>query len=145
MFTDAEAALAAAHATATDIAANSPLVVRGIKDVLDEQRTADVAASLRYVAAWNSAFLPSKDLRRHLGAVGQAYSQFHRRVAGRPSARANRCRCCGQLRAACQPRRAMAAPPSPVIPSQSAAAEVLVARPRTSPPEVRAHAHDPAE
>ena len=53
---DAEAALAAAHATAAEIAANSPLTVRGIKDVLDEQRTDAVAASLRYVAAWNSAF-----------------------------------------------------------------------------------------
>ena len=69
VFTDAEAALAAAHATATDIAANSPLVVRGIKDVLDEQRTADVAASLRYVAAWNSAFLPSKDLKEGISAL----------------------------------------------------------------------------
>ena len=66
---DAEAALAAAHATAAEIAANSPLTVRGIKDVLDEQRTDDVAASLRYVAAWNSAFLPSKDLKEAVTAV----------------------------------------------------------------------------
>jgi enoyl-CoA hydratase len=69
VFPDAEAALAAAHAAATEIAANSPLVVRGIKDVLDEQRTADVAASLRYVAAWNSAFLPSKDLTEGISAM----------------------------------------------------------------------------
>lgn len=66
---DAEAALAAAHATAAQIAANSPLTVRGIKDVLDEQRTDDVAASLRYVAAWNSAFLPSKDLKEAVTAM----------------------------------------------------------------------------
>lgn len=66
---DAEAALAAAHATAAEIAANSPLTVRGIKDVLDEQRTDDVAASLRYVAAWNSAFLPSKDLKEAVAAM----------------------------------------------------------------------------
>jgi len=66
---DAEAALAAAHATAAEIAANSPLVTRGIKDVLDEQRTADVAASLRYVAAWNSAFLPSRDLKEATSAM----------------------------------------------------------------------------
>ena len=66
---DAEAALAAAHATAAEIAANSPLTVRGIKDVLDEQRTADVAASLRYVAAWNSAFLPSRDLKEAVTAM----------------------------------------------------------------------------
>ncbi|MBU3751134.1 MAG: crotonase/enoyl-CoA hydratase family protein [Mycobacterium sp.] len=66
---DAEAALAAAHATAAEIAANSPLTVRGIKDVLDEQRTADVSASLRYVAAWNSAFLPSRDLKEAIAAM----------------------------------------------------------------------------
>jgi enoyl-CoA hydratase len=66
---DADAALAAAHACAAEIAANSPLVTRGIKDVLDEQRTDDVAASLRYVAAWNSAFLPSKDLKEGIAAM----------------------------------------------------------------------------
>lgn len=66
---DAEAALAAAHATAAEIAANSPLTVRGIKDVLDEQRVDDVAASLRYVAAWNSAFLPSRDLKEGMAAM----------------------------------------------------------------------------
>jgi len=66
---DAQAALFAAHATAAEIAANSPLVTRGIKDVLDEQRTDDVAASLRYVAAWNSAFLPSRDLKEATSAM----------------------------------------------------------------------------
>ena len=66
---DADAALAAAHATAAEIAANSPLTVRGIKDVLDEQRVDDVAASLRYVAAWNSAFLPSRDLKEAITAM----------------------------------------------------------------------------
>ncbi|KAA0106160.1 crotonase/enoyl-CoA hydratase family protein [Mycolicibacterium sp. P1-5] len=69
VYPDPEAALAAAHQTAAEIAANSPLVVHGIKDVLDEQRTADVAASLRYVAAWNSAFLPSKDLNEGISAM----------------------------------------------------------------------------
>jgi enoyl-CoA hydratase len=69
VFADADASLAAAHETAAEIAANSPLVVHGIKDVLDEQRTADVAASLRYVAAWNSAFLPSKDLGEGIKAM----------------------------------------------------------------------------
>lgn len=66
---DAEASLAAAHTTAAEIAANSPLTVRGIKDVLDEQRVDDVAASLRYVAAWNSAFLPSRDLKEGMAAM----------------------------------------------------------------------------
>ena len=71
VFDDAEAVLKAAHATAAEIAANSPLAVRGTKDVLDEGRTAAVAASLRYVAAWNSAFLPSRDLKEGITAMLQ--------------------------------------------------------------------------
>ncbi|RRR40996.1 crotonase/enoyl-CoA hydratase family protein [Mycolicibacter terrae] len=69
VYDDAEACLAAAHATAAEIAANPPLTVAGVKDVLDEQRTDRVAASLRYVAAWNSAFLASKDLLEGIGAI----------------------------------------------------------------------------
>ncbi|ABK70451.1 crotonase/enoyl-CoA hydratase family protein [Mycolicibacterium smegmatis] len=69
VYDDAEASLAAAHATAAEIAANPPLTVAGVKDVLDAQRTAQVAESLRYVAAWNSAFLPSKDLAEAVTAM----------------------------------------------------------------------------
>ena len=65
----AEASLAAAHETASEIAANPPLVVSGVKDVLDQQRIARVLESLRYVAAWNAAFLPSKDLTEGLKAT----------------------------------------------------------------------------
>ena len=69
VYDDAEASLAAAHATAAEIAANPPLVVNGVKDVLDQQRIARVSESLRYVAAWNAAFLPSKDLAEGLKAT----------------------------------------------------------------------------
>ncbi|OBH41320.1 crotonase/enoyl-CoA hydratase family protein [Mycobacterium mantenii] len=69
VYTDADATLAAAHATAAEIAANPPLAVHGIKDVLDQQRTAAVSESLRYVAAWNAAFLPSKDLTEGIAAT----------------------------------------------------------------------------
>lgn len=69
VYADADASLAAAHATAAEIAENPPLTVAGIKDVLDEQRTDAVSASLRYVAAWNSAFLASKDLLEGIGAM----------------------------------------------------------------------------
>lgn len=69
VYADAEACLAAAHATAAEIAENPPLTVAGVKDVLDEQRTDRVSASLRYVAAWNSAFLASKDLMEGIGAI----------------------------------------------------------------------------
>ena len=69
VYDDAEASLAAAHATAAEIAANPPLTVRGIKDVLDQQRIARVSESLRYVAAWNAAFLPSNDLAEGITAT----------------------------------------------------------------------------
>jgi enoyl-CoA hydratase len=69
VFTDAEATLQAAHAAAAEIAANPPLTVRGVKDVLDQQRISAVSASLRYVAAWNAAFLPSKDLSEGISAT----------------------------------------------------------------------------
>jgi enoyl-CoA hydratase len=69
VYDDADACLAAAHATAADIAANPPLTVRGIKDVLDQQRISRVSESLRYVAAWNAAFLPSKDLTEGISAT----------------------------------------------------------------------------
>ncbi|MBU8828103.1 crotonase/enoyl-CoA hydratase family protein [Mycolicibacterium goodii] len=69
VYDDAQASLAAAHATAAEIAANPPLTVAGVKDVLEQQRTARVAESLRYVAAWNSAFLPSKDLAEAVAAM----------------------------------------------------------------------------
>lgn len=71
VFDDAEATLAAAHATAGEIAANPPLTVHGVKDVLDQQRIARVSESLLYVAAWNSAFLPSKDLGEAVTAMFQ--------------------------------------------------------------------------
>ncbi|MBM7775445.1 enoyl-CoA hydratase [Actinokineospora baliensis] len=59
---DQAAVLAAARQLAADIAANPPLVVQGTKDVLGHERERRVADGLRYVAAWNAAFLPSKDL-----------------------------------------------------------------------------------
>ncbi|MEV6324379.1 crotonase/enoyl-CoA hydratase family protein [Nocardia sp. NPDC051787] len=69
IFPDQEAVLDAAHATAREIAANPPLVVQGIKDVLDQRRKDEIAAGLRYVSAWNAAFLPSEDLSEAVKAV----------------------------------------------------------------------------
>ncbi|SIR99533.1 crotonase/enoyl-CoA hydratase family protein [Williamsia sterculiae] len=66
---DADAALATARATAAQIAANPPLVVQGVKDVLDWPLTGTVDDGLRYVAAWNAAFLPSKDIGEAISAI----------------------------------------------------------------------------
>ncbi|MGC4932162.1 crotonase/enoyl-CoA hydratase family protein [Gordonia sp. DT30] len=62
-------ALEIARATAREIADNPPLVVAGIKSVLDHSRNAAQADSLRYVAAWNAAFLPSDDLTEAVTAI----------------------------------------------------------------------------
>lgn len=69
VYDNADKTLAAAHATAAEIAANPPLAVYGVKDVLYQQRTSAISESLRYVAAWNAAFLPSKDLTEGISAT----------------------------------------------------------------------------
>ncbi|RSM35254.1 crotonase/enoyl-CoA hydratase family protein [Amycolatopsis balhimycina DSM 5908] len=68
---DQEAVLKAARELAGEIAANPPLVVQGTKQVLAANTERQVADGLRYVAAWNSAFLPSKDL----GEAVQAFME----------------------------------------------------------------------
>ncbi|MGH6902355.1 MAG: crotonase/enoyl-CoA hydratase family protein, partial [Geminicoccaceae bacterium] len=78
VYPDQEASLAAARSLAADIAANPPLVVHGVKDVLDQQREQQVAAGLRYVSAWNAAFLPSEDL----GEAAQAFLEVVRSDVG---------------------------------------------------------------
>ncbi|MFT3715122.1 MAG: crotonase/enoyl-CoA hydratase family protein [Gordonia sp. (in: high G+C Gram-positive bacteria)] len=69
VYPDKDTAVEAARAMAAEIAANPPLVVQGVKDVLDHSRSARVHDSLRYVAAWNAAFLPSNDLTEAMSAV----------------------------------------------------------------------------
>ncbi|MFD3930465.1 crotonase/enoyl-CoA hydratase family protein [Streptomyces sp. NPDC058614] len=75
---DREAVLAAAGALALEIAQNPPLVVQGVKEVLDFDRSERVRAGLRYVSAWNAAFLPSDDLAEALSAFAEhRQSTFH--------------------------------------------------------------------
>ena len=59
---DRDAVWTAAAALAAEIAGNPPLVVRGVKQVLDYGAGKSVADGLEYVAAWNAAFLASEDL-----------------------------------------------------------------------------------
>ena len=61
----------AAVEMAQTIASNAPLVVQGTKHVLDACADRSVRDGLDYVATWNSAFLPSKDL----GEAVQAFVQ----------------------------------------------------------------------
>ncbi len=65
---DADAAIAAALALAADIAAKSPLVITGIKQVLNFGRDHSVAAGLDYVATWNAGMLMGEDLEEAVTA-----------------------------------------------------------------------------
>jgi enoyl-CoA hydratase len=58
----------AAVALARRIAANPPLAVEGVKRVLNSSSERAAAESLRTVALWNAAFLPSHDLREAMAA-----------------------------------------------------------------------------
>ncbi len=86
VYDDAEASLAAAHETAAEIAANPPLTVNGIKDVLDQQRIARVSESLRYVAVVERG-VPAVEGpdRRHHRDVREAGAELHRRIGVQPS------------------------------------------------------------
>ena len=66
-----EEARAAAAELAGRMAANSPLVLQGIKDVLDAERGPRVEAGLRYTAVWNAAFLLSDDLDEAMAAFAE--------------------------------------------------------------------------
>jgi enoyl-CoA hydratase len=68
VYPDQEATLKASRELAGEIAANSPLVVQGIKQVLSATAGRSVEESLDYVALWNSAFLQSRDLGEALAA-----------------------------------------------------------------------------
>ena len=61
----------AARARARAIADNPPLVVQGVKQVMNERVAREDDAGLRHVAAWNSAFLPSEDLGEALAAFAE--------------------------------------------------------------------------
>ncbi len=57
-----EAALAAAEAMAHQISAKSPLVIAGIKQVLNEGRSQTIEQGLEYVAVWNAGMLQGEDV-----------------------------------------------------------------------------------
>jgi enoyl-CoA hydratase len=59
---DRETLLAATQELAGQIAENSPLVLEGVKRVLQANRGRSVDEALDYVAQWNSAYLLSNDL-----------------------------------------------------------------------------------
>ncbi len=67
-FPDRAALETGAVALAEKIAANSPLVVRGIKAVLHAEAGMSTTAALDHIALWNTSFLESNDLGEALAA-----------------------------------------------------------------------------
>jgi enoyl-CoA hydratase len=65
---DVESGWAAGRALAAEIAANSPLAVRGAKAVLRAGETLTTAQGLDHVALWNTAFVDSDDLGEAMAA-----------------------------------------------------------------------------
>ena len=65
---DATDVLAAADALALEIAANSPLAVRGTKAVLAANDGKTVSEGLEFVARWNTMYLQSNDLNEAMTA-----------------------------------------------------------------------------
>ncbi|HVF89725.1 MAG TPA: crotonase/enoyl-CoA hydratase family protein [Blastocatellia bacterium] len=63
-----EAALEAARRISREISDNPPLVVQGIKEVMNHRIERSTADGLRHVAVWNSAFLQSRDLSEAMAA-----------------------------------------------------------------------------
>ncbi|HYP27064.1 MAG TPA: crotonase/enoyl-CoA hydratase family protein [Blastocatellia bacterium] len=66
-----EATLEAARRLAREIAGNPPLVVQGIKEVMNHRTERSTAEGLRHVAVWNSAFLQSEDLGEAMAAFAE--------------------------------------------------------------------------
>jgi enoyl-CoA hydratase len=64
----ADDVLAAAYALAREIAANSPLAVRGTKAVLAANDGKTIDQGLEFVARWNTMYLQSNDLREAMTA-----------------------------------------------------------------------------
>ncbi|MFO7298601.1 MAG: enoyl-CoA hydratase-related protein [Actinomycetes bacterium] len=63
-----EATLAAARDLAGRIAVNSPLVLEGVKRIIQSNRGRTLADALEYMAQWNSARLVSNDMAEALNA-----------------------------------------------------------------------------
>jgi enoyl-CoA hydratase/carnithine racemase len=64
-----EALMQAVDGIAREIAAKSPLAIRGTKEMITYVRDHSVADGLNYIATWNAAMLLSSDLDEALAAA----------------------------------------------------------------------------
>jgi len=70
-FNSAEALIEGVQERAQAIADNPPIVVQGIKRVLNQAKAQQIDANLEFVALWNSAFMQSNDLVEAMMAFQQ--------------------------------------------------------------------------
>ena len=68
VFESPEALLQGVMQIATEIAAKSPLAIRGTKEMIVYARDHSVADSLNYIATWNAAMLMSSDMQEAMMA-----------------------------------------------------------------------------
>ena len=68
VFASPEALLQGVMQIATEIAAKSPLAIRGTKEMIVYARDHSVADSLNYIATWNAAMLMSSDMQEAMMA-----------------------------------------------------------------------------
>jgi enoyl-CoA hydratase len=68
VFPDAEALHAGVLEVARQIAAKSPLAVRGTKEMILYARDHSVSDALNYVATWNAGMISEADLREAMAA-----------------------------------------------------------------------------
>ena len=68
VFEDQSRLVAGARELAAEIAANSPLVTQGIKQILQANDGRTIDQALDYMAQWNSSFLISNDLMEAMNA-----------------------------------------------------------------------------
>ncbi len=71
VFDDQDALMKATHEMAAEIAANSPLVVQGVKHILQAGESRTVEEALDYVALYNTSHLRSADLAEAMAAYVQ--------------------------------------------------------------------------
>ena len=72
VFSDREALLAGVTEIAREIAARSPLSVRGTKEMLNYGRDHSVADGLNYIATWNAGMMSPTDLMQSIEAQAGA-------------------------------------------------------------------------
>ena len=71
VYADAEQLLTAARALARTIADNPPLVVQGVKRVMNATRDLSRKDGLAHVALWNAAFIATEDLGEAIAAFAE--------------------------------------------------------------------------